>query len=469
MGEKVGAERRPNQMVRVGNAAKDGPRSKESGAVRIGLLGGFSITVGDRKIDGSAWRLRKAASLVKLLALAPGHRLHRERVMHLLWPDLGLRAASNNLRQALHVARRTLHPDPAVAARYLASWDEQLALCPEGHLSVDVEAFEMTAAAARRAREPAAYRAAIELYSGELLPEDRYEEWAEEKREQLRTTYLILLGELAVLYEERGEFGPAVETLRRAVAEEPTNEEAHVGLMRLYAVSDRRREALAQYERLRKLLSGQLGTEPNAATQRLRDEIAADGSPPIRIPPTHPLQDQRPAADKHANKHNLPAPRTSFVGREREMLEVKRELAMTRLLTLTGAGGSGKTRLALEVARSLVGAYPDGVWLVELAGLSEEILVPQAVAGALEVPEQSDRTLTDSLVESLRGREMLLTIDNCEHLVAAAANLVDVLLDACPRLRVLATSREALDVAGEVRWPVPTLSVPDPRRPLSVG
>ena len=96
-------------------------RAKESGAVRIGLLGGFSVSVGDRKVDESAWRLRKAASLMKLLALAPGHRLHRERAMDLLWPELGLRAASNNLRQTLHVARRTLHPDPQIASRYLSA------------------------------------------------------------------------------------------------------------------------------------------------------------------------------------------------------------------------------------------------------------------------------------------------------------------------------------------------------------
>jgi predicted ATPase/DNA-binding SARP family transcriptional activator/DNA-binding CsgD family transcriptional regulator/Tfp pilus assembly protein PilF len=433
--------------------------------VRVWLLGSFKVSVGSRTVKGDAWRLKKAAALVKLLALAPGHRLHREQAMEALWPDLGPEAAANNLRVALHAARRVLDPDPAVASRCLASRGEQLALRPEGHLWVDVEAFEEATAAARRAREPAAHRAAIALYTGELLPEDRYEEWAEEKREELRATYVSLLGELAALYEERGEFGPAIETLRRAVTVEPTDEEAHVGLMRLYAVSDRQREALAQYERLREVLSGKLGTEPNAATQRLRDEIAAGGFPTTRTPPTSSLQDERSAVDKH----NLPAPRTSFVGREREMLEVKRELAMTRLLTLTGAGGSGKTRLALEVARSLVGAYPDGVWLVELAGLSQEILVPQAVAGVLEVPEQPDRTLTEALVESLRGQEILLILDNCEHLVYAAAGLVDVLLDACPRLWTLATSREALDVAGEVRWSVPALSVPDPGRPLSVG
>src|SRR5215218_148053 len=142
------------------------------------------------------------------------------------------------------------------------------------------------------------------------------------------------------------------------------------------------------------------------------------------------------------------------------MLGIKRELAMTHVLTLTGAGGSGKTRLALEVAKELVGAYPDGVWFVELAGLSEGTLVPQAVAAALGVQEQPDRPLTHTLVDFLREKKMLSVLDNCEHLLDAAARLTDTLLDSCPRLRVLATSREALNVEGETRWQVGPLSVP---------
>jgi predicted ATPase/DNA-binding SARP family transcriptional activator/DNA-binding CsgD family transcriptional regulator len=466
MGEKVGTERRLNPAVRVGNAAKVGPRSKESGVVRIGLLGGFSITVGDRKVDASAWRLRKAASLVKLLALAPGHRLHRERVMDLLWPHLGLRAASNNLRQTLHVARRTLHPDPQIASRLLSLSGEQLALGAEERLWVDVEAFEEAAATARRSREAAAYRAAIELYSGELLPEDRYEEWAESRRGELRRTLLSLLVELAGLYEARGreeELEPAVQALQRVLAEEPTNEEAHVGLMRLYASSGRSGEALRQYERLSEVLSGGLGGEPSVPARALREEIAAAGVPagPTIRPAGPPTED---TAGGGVSKHNLPAQRTNFVGKEREMLEVKRELAMTRLLTLTGAGGSGKTRFALEVARDLVGAYPDGVWLVELAPLSEGKLAPQAVADALGVPEEPGRSLADTLVDALREKKLLLVLDNCEHLIDAAARLADALLPSCPRLRVLATSREALGVEGELVWQVDPLSVPAAHR-----
>jgi predicted ATPase/DNA-binding CsgD family transcriptional regulator len=157
----------------------------------------------------------------------------------------------------------------------------------------------------------------------------------------------------------------------------------------------------------------------------------------------------------------LPAPRSSFVGREQAMLEIERELATTRLLTLTGVGGSGKTRLALEVVRELLEVYPDGAWLVELASLSEGELVPQAVAAALGLREQPGLPFTDALVDFLRSRRMLLVLDNCEHLIEDCARLVDALLDSCEHLRILATSREALGVAGEVNWTVPSLTVPD--------
>src|SRR5215217_4615894 len=167
---------------------------------------------------------------------------------------------------------------------------------------------------------------------------------------------------------------------------------------------------------------------------------------------------------RSTSRHNLPAPRSSFVGREREMLEVKQELEITRLLTITGAGGSGKTRLALEVSRDLLEEYSDGVWLVELAPLSEEKLVPKAVAEVLEVPERTEEPLADTLKEVLGSRELLLVLDNCEHLLEATARLVDVLLDSCLHVRIMATSREGLGVEGELRWPVPPLSAPDPQR-----
>jgi predicted ATPase/DNA-binding NarL/FixJ family response regulator/DNA-binding SARP family transcriptional activator len=433
-------------------------------AVRVRLLGGFGVSVGSRTIEEGGWRLKKAGSLVKLLALARGHRLHRERVMDLLWPDLGTKAATNNLYRALHVARKALERAPADAAsRYLALRGEMLALCPDGTLWVDVEAFEDAAVTARHGEEVAAYRAALELYTGELLPEDRYEEWAQERRGELRQLYLTLLVEMAGMYEEREDYEPAVEALRQAVSEESGREEAHRHLMRLFALDARRRQALLQYRRLEEILDGELDAEPDAQSRRLHEEILAG-----RFPQAHPRPATRTAGTLRggAGKHNLPNSSSSFVGREQEMVEIRRSLAMTQLLTLTGAGGSGKTRLALEVARELVGVYPDGVWLVELAPLSEGAL-ERAVAEAVGAREEPGRALEHVIAETLRDKRTLLLLDNCEHLVEAVADLVESLIPACPRLKILATSREVLGVAGESVWRVPPLSVPE-RQP-SVG
>src|SRR3984893_539007 len=157
---------------------------------------------------------------------------------------------------------------------------------------------------------------------------------------------------------------------------------------------------------------------------------------------------------------NLPLQLTSFVGRGAEIDEVKRLLSRGRLVTLMGAGGIGKTRLALQAASQLVGAYADGVWLVELAGLMDSALVPQAVLAALGFMGEPGRTPTESLTSFLGPREALCVLDSCEHLVDPVARLAGSLLTSCPRLRILATSREVLGVGGEVTLPVPSMTIP---------
>jgi predicted ATPase/class 3 adenylate cyclase len=163
--------------------------------------------------------------------------------------------------------------------------------------------------------------------------------------------------------------------------------------------------------------------------------------------------------------HNLPLQLTSFVGRERELAEVARLLATTRLLTLTGAGGCGKTRLAVQAAADLVDGYADGAWLVELAPLADPDLVPQTVATALGVREQPGQPVLSTLLAALKPRRLLLALDNCEHLLDACARLADAVLRGCPAVRVLATSREALGIAGETAWRVPSLAVPTRQPP----
>lgn len=159
--------------------------------------------------------------------------------------------------------------------------------------------------------------------------------------------------------------------------------------------------------------------------------------------------------------HNLPSSLTSFIGREREAAQVKELLASTSLVTLTGAGGSGKTRLALEVAADLLNEFPGGVWLVELASLSDPGLVVQAVASTLGVREIPGRSLLDSLIDYVQAKTLLLVLDNCEHLITACAQLAETLLRAAPKLRILATSRETLGIQGEATYRVPSLTFPD--------
>jgi predicted ATPase/class 3 adenylate cyclase len=164
--------------------------------------------------------------------------------------------------------------------------------------------------------------------------------------------------------------------------------------------------------------------------------------------------------------NNLPVQLTSFVGREREMGEVKRLLASTHLLTLTGTGGTGKTRLSLQVAADLFEQFRDGVWLVEFATIADAALVIETVAGALELRQEAGRPLLTTLTSFLRNKQLLLILDNCEHVVAACARLTESLLRACPQLRILASSREPLGIAGETAWPLPPLSLPDHWREL---
>src|SRR5262249_22520490 len=169
-----------------------------------------------------------------------------------------------------------------------------------------------------------------------------------------------------------------------------------------------------------------------------------------------------PLRSLEAFAHNLPAQLTSFIGREQGMEEVQRLLSTTRLLTLTGSGGCGKTRLALQVAAEVRRDYPNRAWVVELAALADPALALQTVASALGVREEPGRPLTQTLTDHLRPKSLLLVLDNCEHLLSACAQLADNLLRNCPKVRVLASSREGLGIAGERTYSVPSLSLPDP-------
>jgi predicted ATPase/class 3 adenylate cyclase len=185
---------------------------------------------------------------------------------------------------------------------------------------------------------------------------------------------------------------------------------------------------------------------PEQVYQLLHPGLRSD-FPPIRSLSTHP--------------NNLPRQLTTFIGREREIADIKALAIRAGLMTLTGSGGSGKTRLALQVAAELLEQFPDGVWFVELAALVDPDLVPQSVASVLGVKEAPDKPITQTLAEHLKQKRLLLLLDNCEHLLDACAKLADALVRQCPDMKILATSREALGIAGEQTYRVPSLSLPD--------
>jgi len=170
-----------------------------------------------------------------------------------------------------------------------------------------------------------------------------------------------------------------------------------------------------------------------------------------------------------ARAHNLPIQSTSFVGREREMHEVKTQLRSSRLVTLTGSGGAGKTRLAVQVGADQIDDFADGVWLAELAPLADPRLVAQELASVFGVREEPGAELLATLLRALKDKELLLLLDNCEHVVEASARLCDALLGGCAKVRIIATSREALRVPGEATFRVPSLAVPDPEAEIDVA
>jgi predicted ATPase/DNA-binding SARP family transcriptional activator len=395
--------------------------------LHIRLLGGFSVEVDGAPVADRAWRLRKARTLVKVAALAPGRRVHRDVLLELLWPDRTASSAANNLHQALHAARRALG-DPAA----LTLAEDVLTLSPAAW--IDVDDFERAAA-----HDP---DAALALYAGELLPEDRFEAWTEARRGALQELQLQLCVRAAAGHAARGDPATGIAVLSRAVADAPRHEPVRRALMRALAAAGRHQDALAQFEQLRSALRTHNEADPDPETRALyRDLLGEHDAPPAR---------RRPP---------LPVSLTSFVGRERELTEVHHLLQRTRLLTLIGPGGAGKTRLALQAAGTLPEPPPDGAWLIDLGGLREPALVPQEVATVLGLPIPANRPALDALVAHLAGTGgILIVLDTCEHLLDACAHLAEALLSAGPGVRLLATSREPLRCAAEVAWRVPSLA-----------
>jgi len=465
--------------------------------LRVRTLGAFAVWRGDEALPAECWHRPKVAALFKCLLGADGCRMAREQLIDLLWPEVDPTAGGRNLRATLHLLRKAL--DRPGALSYIRLEGPMLVVAPAGASQsppewLDAHAFVGAARRVLLDRDAPACAAALALYGGEYLPDDSYADWAVSRREELRQLHLALLLHWADLCLEEDDTAAAVRSLRLVLATEPCHEGAACTLMRLQALGGQRLEALHTYRALEAALRRDLDLAPEVATGEIYRAITEGRIQAPASAPAMPWDDpagaspdslpasaapDTPRADAELPT-NLPAPVTSFVGRALELRTLGTLLARRspdgRLLTLIGAGGCGKTRLALEAAAAQRAWYADGVWLVELASLPRSptaassattgtLPIAAEIAAVLGVRERPETPLLRSVTDYLHERALLLVLDNCEHVVASCAMLVATLLSACPRLRILATSREVLGVAGETAYPVSGLSLPVPLRP----
>jgi predicted ATPase len=290
-------------------------------------------------------------------------------------------------------------------------------------------------------------------YQGELLP-GFYEEWVVLEREHLSSIFEHHMARLMSLLQDEKRWLDVLDWGERWIRLGQKPEPAYRALMLAHAAKGDMSKVAATYERCVKSLK-ELGVEPSEQTRALYESLKVRDEP-FETKPAATLQRE----ENVSPKTNLPVPLTSFVGREREIESVKHLLSNRRLLTLIGAGGIGKTRLAIQAASELTRSYRDGVWWVELAPLTDTALVPQAVAHVLDVRESPNKSLHDLVKAVLGEKHVLLILDNCEHLISACASLAFDLLSHCANLKILTTSREALNITGETILRVPALSYP---------
>jgi len=421
--------------------------------LHIHLLNDFRLSWDEAPVSTvNAPRLHALLAYLLLHRDVPQPRHH---LAFVLWPDTTEAQARANLRQLLHSLKQAL-PE---AAHFVHADAQTLQWRPEAPYRLDVADFEQALTGAdgtehEPQRDAHAQRVALEqaiaLYHGDLLP-SCYDDWILPERERLRQAFTGALQGLMLLLERAGHPREAIPYAERLLRHDPLREESYRALMRLHAACGDRGGVVRVYHTCTSVLEHELGVEPSAAT---RDAYAHALSVEVQAPPVLP----QPATS------NLPVQLTSFVGRQAEMAEVRGLLQTSRLVTLSGPGGTGKTRLALEVVTTLVDDYLHGVWLVDLAPLADPALVPHTIAATLGVREQPRRPIQDTLLDYLRTKTMLLFLDNCEHLIEPCAQLAATLLRAAPSLTIVVSSREPLGVAGETAYRVPSLPLPDPRQ-----
>jgi predicted ATPase/DNA-binding SARP family transcriptional activator len=424
----------------------------------ISLLGSIQITLDGEPVTDFA--TDKVRALLAYLVVEANRPHRRDALAGLLWPDQPQARARQSLRQTISYLRRTLgdQDNGSDDKPFLLVTRRTVQFNAESDHWLDVAAFKALARDCRAHRHsrlrtclPCTRRLEqmAELHQGSfmeqffLIDSNPFEEWASLEREWLHQWAIEALSHLAHYYGRRGDYAQARQYAWRQVALEPWREEAHRHLMHLLALDGQRSAALTQYEKCRRVLDEELGVEPTAETTALYEQIRlGELRPPARL-------------------HNLPPPPTPFVGREEELAELADLLANPgcRLVTLIGPGGIGKTRLALQAAAEHIGAFEHGIFFVSLASVGATELVVPTLAGALEFSFYGPEDTTEQLLNYLRGKQMLLVLDNLEHILEGSGLLADI-LKCAPGVALLVTSRERLNLREEWVYEVKGLTYP---------
>jgi predicted ATPase/DNA-binding SARP family transcriptional activator len=425
----------------IRSTAQDASRV-DGTAIDVRLLGPVEAAEAERLLPLGGRRQR---ALLALLALEVGRAVSADALAEELWSGRPPAGAATTLRSYASRLRRALGPD-VVRAR---GGGYVLEIPPE---RIDVRRFERALREGREALGRGAAGAAAErlrvglsLWRGPALADVTDTGSLAAEAQRLDELRLVGREDLFEADLALGRHTEVVADLERLVEEEPFRERLWRLLVLALFRSDRQADALEAYRRAAHILREEHGLDPGDELVALQQAILRHEVEPVRVeePP-----------------HNLPARLTSFVGRERELDELGHAIRGHRLVTLTGVGGSGKTRLALEAAEAQLGAWTGGVWLVELAPLTDPDLVAAVIARSLGVAERPDAPIAVPLRDHLRAAELLLVLDNCEHVVDACSDQVASLLTGCPDLHVLATSRVPLAIAGELEVEVDPLEVP---------
>jgi predicted ATPase/DNA-binding SARP family transcriptional activator len=387
-------------------------------------LGGFAFKVNGVTTQGPA--TRKARALMAFLAMNRGKDTARDRLLELFWPAADPDNGRASLVTALSSIRSCLRTAGAVAEEFLSANNATVRWT--GDTSVDAVRFAELAA---RERDLSANRAAVRLYDGDFLEGD-YDDWSVAERERLSTLYESVLARAVRTSRD-------ADAARLLIVRNPYAEEAYVTLIETELEAGRNASAASLVETFRDKLS-EVGERPSEEFAQRFDHFAVRS---LEVPPS-----------------NLPRQTTSFIARDAELDAVATLLADSQLVTIVGAGGVGKTRVALQAGAKSLHAFEDGVWFADLATVDGEGAVVSEIASSLGVKSSGFGSLLEHVVLTLKRKKLLLVLDNCEHVVTEAAPVIDAILAASPRVTVLATSRERTGARGEQVYRLPSLAVP---------